>query len=243
MKSGTKLLGVMAAFAVMLAGIAVICDNGETEGVTTPVWTGSGTQANPYTLTLVCFEDYNYTNKQNGPWFGVESAISAPPGMFFEYNGKGKYAGIPNATVALNNAYQGALTLGGTPTTPGTYDFSYSNGPSAPTTKTYYRVIVASPSIPYNAPSNLTPLVGSNWVYTPTSDSGATVSVTGASWLSVTGNTIYGVPAESGTYNVTVTLTKAGYTTSTHSFTLTVSSVLVPTNSPVNGAIIFPVTG
>ena len=100
---------------------------------------------------------------------------------------------------------------------------------------------LSDPPISYSPPSNLTPITGANWYYTPTTTDGVNISVQGASWLSTAGNAVYGVPTEPGTYNVTLTLSKEGYVTSTHTFTLSVASQLVPTNSPTNGIIIYAV--
>ena len=100
---------------------------------------------------------------------------------------------------------------------------------------------LSDPPISYSPPSNLTPITGANWYYTPTAMDGVTIGIDGAPWLSTAGNAIYGTPTTSGDYTVTITLSKAGYTTSTHTFTLSVASQLVPTNSPTNGMIIYAV--
>lgn len=103
------------------------------------------------------------------------------------------------------------------------------------------QIIRTDPQIAYNPPANLTPITGANWYYTPTAMDGVTIGIDGAPWLSTAGNAIYGTPATPGDYTVTITLSKAGYTTSTHTFTLSVASQLVPTNSPTNGIIIYAV--
>lgn len=100
---------------------------------------------------------------------------------------------------------------------------------------------LSDPPISYSPPSNLTPITGANWYYTPTAMDGVTIGIDGAPWLSTAGNAIYGTPATPGDYTVTITLSKAGYITSTHTFTLSVASQLVPTNSPTNGMIIYAV--
>ncbi|MDY0246611.1 MAG: InlB B-repeat-containing protein [Methanosarcina mazei] len=89
--------------------------------------------------------------------------------------------------------------------------------------------------IPYTDPSNAIATI--NWSWTPTTLSGATVTVSGVDWLSVNGTNVYGVPPAPGDYTITVTITKAGYADRTETFVLTVVSKLVPTNSPLNGAI------
>ena len=67
---------------------------------------------------------------------------------------------------------------------------------------------------------------GEQFSYTvSTSHEGCTISVSGADWLSVSGNVISGVPTEKGPYDVTVTVHKdGGYIDGTQSFTITVYS-------------------
>lgn len=68
--------------------------------------------------------------------------------------------------------------------------------------------------------------VGDDFTYNvTTSHEGCTISVTGADWLSVSGNTISGTPGDIGTFNITVTIQKSGgYISDTQSFTITVYS-------------------
>lgn len=80
---------------------------------------------------------------------------------------------------------------------------------------------------------------GKTYSHTVTADvSGCTVTVSGASWLTVSGYTISGVPPTTGDYNVTVTLSKTGYTSASQSFTIHVAEVLSFTSSPSAGIII-----
>lgn len=76
--------------------------------------------------------------------------------------------------------------------------------------------------------------VGQRFSYTVgTSHDGCVVTVSGASWLSVSGSTISGTATAAGTYDVTVTVSKdGGYTSATQTFTITVSSVLEITSEP-----------
>lgn len=90
--------------------------------------------------------------------------------------------------------------------------------------------------------SDITLTVGQGFNYTVgTSTSGCTVSVSGASWLHVSGSTVSGTPTSPGEFDVTVTISKAGYTSDSQSFTVTVVSVLGFTSSPVNGLIVIEV--
>lgn len=69
--------------------------------------------------------------------------------------------------------------------------------------------------------------VNQPWSYTPTVDTGGcTVSVSGADWLSANDGTVGGTPKKAGTYNVTVTVSKTGYTSDVQTFTLKVDSAL-----------------
>ena len=76
-------------------------------------------------------------------------------------------------------------------------------------------------------------VVGETYSYAvSTNVSGATISVSGASWLSVSGSTISGKPTASGTYDITVTVTKANCVTTTQNFTITVYSSLGFNSAP-----------
>lgn len=90
--------------------------------------------------------------------------------------------------------------------------------------------------IPYTAPSS-NAVVNKSWTFTPTSLQEVTLTVSGADWLSISGNTIYGVPSSTGDYSITVKMSKAGYTDRTETFTLTVVSELVILNDPTAGVI------
>lgn len=85
-------------------------------------------------------------------------------------------------------------------------------------------------------------VVGSAWSFKPTvSVSGCSVTVSGANWLSANGTNISGTPTSPGTYNVTLTFAKSGYTSATKTFSITVLSALDFTSSPTGGAIIYAV--
>ena len=87
---------------------------------------------------------------------------------------------------------------------------------------------------------NSTMTVGQLFSYNvSTSPGNATISVSGANWLTVSGHTIYGTPTTPGTYNVTITSSASGYNSGSQSFTITVSSVLAPGNTPSNGVIAY----
>ena len=74
-----------------------------------------------------------------------------------------------------------------------------------------------------------------------TNVSGCTISVSGADWLSVSGDTVYGTPTEAGDFDITITASKSGYTSDTQSFTIKVVSSLSFTSVPTTGLIIVEV--
>lgn len=71
-------------------------------------------------------------------------------------------------------------------------------------------------------------VVGQQYSYTvATNVAGCTISVSGASWLSVSGTTVSGIPTSPGTYDITITIIKSGsYVSGTQSFTLKVYSAM-----------------
>ena len=75
--------------------------------------------------------------------------------------------------------------------------------------------------------------MGESFSYTVgTSVSGCTISVSGADWLSVSGNTVSGTPSGPGTYTVTITASLNGYTSDTQQFQITVYSQMGFNSSP-----------
>lgn len=74
-----------------------------------------------------------------------------------------------------------------------------------------------------------------------TNVSGCTISVSGADWLQVSGNTVYGTPTEAGDFDITITASRSGYTSDTQSFTIKVVSSLSFTSVPTTGLIIVEV--
>ena len=82
-------------------------------------------------------------------------------------------------------------------------------------------------------PSDLTYTVGEQFTYNVTANTdGCTVSVSGADWLIVSGMTVTGTPVTAGDYNVTLTVSKNGYTSDTISFTIKVYSSMAFTSVP-----------
>lgn len=236
MKSGTKVLGVLTALAIMLAGFAQICDADNSDAA---IYTGAGTQGDPYTKIDCTAEEFFY--KYNyGDTIYLKAGCTVKI-TDVEYSDAYFYVestyGQPNLGMTQTSSQFGGTATAGT----SIWYAVLADNISGEASETRINVTVIDTSIPYNAPTNLTPITGANWYYTPTAMDGVTIGIDGAPWLSTAGNAIYGTPATPGDYTVTITLSKAGYTTSTHTFTLSVASQLVPTNSPTNGIIIYAV--
>lgn len=98
----------------------------------------------------------------------------------------------------------------------------------------YYSIEVKSP-VTLNV-SDAVVIAGTSFSSAPVS-SGHTVSVSGASWLSASGNTISGTPSDSDVGTYTVTVSCEGQTAT---FTISVISKLAPLNSPLSGIKIMP---
>ena len=93
--------------------------------------------------------------------------------------------------------------------------------------KTLYAVWQAADLDITSEPATKSLKVGQSWSYTPTTNvSGCIVTVSGADWLSVSNGKISGTPTASGTYNVTVTVSKTGYNPDSQTFALKVYSAL-----------------
>lgn len=98
-----------------------------------------------------------------------------------------------------------------------------------------------NPSINYAAPPATNIVAGTPWSHQLSTTPAVSITVSGAEWLSgsVGEGTISGTPPVAGSYDITVVLSVPGYASQTHTFTLTVVSALVVTNSPSNGAIFY----
>ena len=93
--------------------------------------------------------------------------------------------------------------------------------------KTLYAVWEEAKLTITSEPATKSLKVGQSWSYTPTANvSGFTVTVTGADWLSVSNGKISGTPTVKGSYNITVTVSKTGYTSDSQSFVVKVYSAL-----------------
>lgn len=172
----------------------------------------------------------------------------------FTLNYNGNATGVSNVpfsqTYSSTTATSHTFTINSTAPTRSGYDFDgwytnssctgtkYSPGGtiSVSSTTTLYAKWVATPVEIESSQGDVSLITGSPFSYVVSTNlSGCTISVSGASWLSVSGNTVSGTPISSGTFTVTITASLSGHTSDTQTFTISVVSQLAYTNSPSNG--------
>ena len=172
----------------------------------------------------------------------------------FTLNYNGNATGVSNVpfsqTYSSTTATSHTFTINSTAPTRSGYDFDgwynnssctgtrYSPGGtiSVSSTTTLYAKWVATPVEIESSQDDGSLITGTPFSYVVSTNlSGCTISVSGASWLSVSGNTVSGTPTSSGTFTVTITASLSGHTSDTQTFTISVVSQLAYTNSPSNG--------
>ena len=148
-------------------------------------------------------DSINATSPSGSKTFTISSTKPTRSGFIFK--------GWAESNAATTAGYQ----PGGTISVP--YDSS----------KTLYAVWEEAKLTITSEPATKSLKVGQSWSYTPTANVGGfTVTVTGADWLSVSNGKISGTPTVKGSYNITVTVSKTGYTSDSQSFVVKVYSVL-----------------
>ena len=165
-------------------------------------------------------------------------------------------SGAPSNTTATASTTTKSITLSSTVPTRSGYTFLGWSTSSSATSATYQAgtaysfnygttqlyAVWKQATITVSGTPDTYGVVGSSWSFKPTvSVSGCSVTVSGANWLSANGTNISGTPTSPGTYNVTLTFSKTGYTNAVKTFTITVLSALDFTSSPTGGAIIYAV--
>lgn len=172
----------------------------------------------------------------------------------FTLNYNGNATGVSNVpfsqTYSSTTATSHTFTINSTAPTRSGYDFDgwytnssctgtrYSPGGtiSVSSTTTLYAKWVATPVEIESSQGDVSLITGTPFSYVVSTNlSGCTISVSGASWLSVSGNTVSRTPTSSGTFTVTITASLSGHTSDTQTFTISVVSQLAYTNSPSNG--------
>ena len=172
-----------------------------------------------------------------------------------KYNANGG-SGAPSNTTATASTTSKSITLSSTVPTRSGYTFLGWSTSSSATSASYQAgtaysfnygttqlyAVWKQVTITVTGTPDSYGVVGSAWSFKPTvSVSGCSVTVSGANWLSANGTNISGTPTSPGTYNVTLTFAKSGYTSATKTFSITVLSALDFTSSPTGGAIIYAV--
>jgi uncharacterized repeat protein (TIGR02543 family) len=194
-------------------------------------------------------------NAKYYPASQMTSTTSYTYNYTIKYNANGG-SGAPSNTTATSSSTSKSITLSSSTPTRSGYTFlgwstsssatsaSYSAGSSYTfsygTTQLY--AVWKSANITVTGTPDTYGVVGSSWSFKPTvSVDGCSVSISGASWLSANGTNVSGTPTSPGTYNITLTFSKTGYTSATKTFTVTVLSALNFESSPTGGAIIYAV--
>ena len=210
-------------------------------------WSKSSSASSPsYEAGDYFYVDYNDSDTLYAVW-------EKNPNIFtLNYNGNA--TGVSNVpfsqTYSSTTATSHTFTINSTAPTRSGYDFDgwytnssctgtrYSPGGtiSVSSTTTLYAKWVATPVEIESSQDDVSLITGTPFSYVVSTNlSGCTISVTGASWLSVSGNTVSGTPTSSGTFTVTITASLSGHTSDTQTFTISVVSQLAYTNSPSNG--------
>ena len=134
--------------------------------------------------------------------------------------------------------------ISGTPTAAGVYTLQvFYQIPLTENLRETYVITIAAPQIVSisSAQASVSLVAGGSFSYNVvTSPSDATISVTGAPWLQVSGHTVSGTPVV-GVYDITITASKAGYTSATQTFRLTVVPQLEFITVPTADMIVYVV--
>ena len=130
----------------------------------------------------------------------------------------------------------GYIFLGWTTNSSGTgtlYQPGGTYSTSSTSTTMYAKWEQAVIEITSSLPSDLSYFVGEQFTYAVSANvDGCTVSVSGADWIHVSGMTVTGTPVSPGSYDMTLTVSKSGYTSDTISFTIQVFSNMEFTSEP-----------
>ena len=195
------------------------------------------------------------SNKSYYPASQMTSTTTYTYNYTIKYNANGG-SGAPSDTTTTGSATTKSITLSSTTPTRSGYQFLGWSTSSTATSATYSAgsaytfsygttqlyAVWKNAAITVTGTPDSYGVVGSSWSFKPTvSESGCSVTISGASWLSANGTNVSGTPTSPGTYNVTLTFSKTGFTSATKTFSITVLSALSFESSPTGGAIIYAV--
>ena len=112
------------------------------------------------------------------------------------------------------------------------------------TTKTIYAVYVQNIISISGTPEKTAITTGTAWSFTPTvSETGCTLEVTGADWLTAGNGTVSGTPGadDDGTYHITITASKDNYQSASMQITIVVVPQLDWSTLPTGGVIAYAI--
>ncbi len=206
-----------------------------TNGATKASYQPGDTIPVPYNGSVTLYAVWNtntYTSTLN---YSADGASNVPTAQTFN----GTSVVDHTFTISSVKPAKDGFTFKGWATSGGSSAAEYQPGDTISVayngTVTLYAVWMQNLSITSNAA--VTCVVDTLYVYNvQTNVDGCTVSVTGASWLKVSGSTVSGTPTSAGSYTVTVTVAKEGCVSASQTFEL---EVLTGFNAPPSAAGIF----
>ena len=159
-------------------------------------------------------------------------------------NPSGTYFGTPNGPEWITETYNGSSVIitGTAPNDPGVHQKEYYSNPNL----TYKRVSVnievrELPVTITSSDADADIIVGNSFTRDiVTTPAGATLTINGPSWISVSGSTLVGTPTVAGDYSVTVTATNA-ISSDTQTFNIHVVNRLAFESVPTGGILATPV--
>jgi len=171
--------------------------------------------------------------------------VSVPNAYSITYNANGGTAVNPTVVNAGSSTYLPSTARSGylfdgwyTAATGGTLIGKAGDSYTPSGNVTIYAQWTVATATISSSPSTLDTYTGQHWSYTVSAlPSDATITVSGASWLSVSGKVISGTVGTPGDYTVTVTASKAGYTSATQTFVIHVVPQLTFESLPSAGFI------
>lgn len=150
-------------------------------------------------------------------------------GSSFEITG-GSMTTVTSGNYSSFGLTLSSSSLSGTLSQTGTMTLTFS----APIDGSLTVYVVASSTVTIDSVGGTEATVGYEYVYNvQTTPSDATVSISGVSWLSVSGHTISGTPTAAGSYTLVITASASGYASATQTVVIVVSEEEPDVGAPV----------